>query len=1157
MADATFIDLVGKEAIKDIETLKKQISLTVVEMKELVALSKKIKLPSQLNNLSGNAAKQIDKLNKQLAANQKLVSKLQKEIEKLKKSKQSSTTQTDKLTRAQQRLAEAQSREGREIERVRQQTNELNRVNRTNARIQLGLIGRYKQLLAQRNKARENLRNLQAAEVQNAQAIAKARKEYERLQRRVSAAEARTRSFTAAARNQTTVFGSLRSAAMSLSSALGLVGGAFLAVQALRSGIKIIKDFEKSNATLNAVLQKTSDETKELRDDAKRLGSTTVKTASQVTELQIAYARLGFSQQEIINLTEATIQGSIAMNAELDKTAELTGAVVNTFDEFSSTDAPEILDIMSLATAKSALNFQKLETGLPIVSGAANAAGIPFTKLIALMGKLSDAGIDVSSSSTALRNIFIESASQGLNYSQILDKIKNEQDKLTAANDEFGKRAAVSATVLAANIDKTNELDEALQKAAGTAKTMAGKELNTLDGALQLLKSAWEGVILRADEAGGINEKLTKLIRYLAENLQRLINALYSAVKVFVTYKATVLAIAAAKTIITVATTAYRIAVIALNGGLMRVIKTMRLLKIAMNSTGIGLFLSVVGGAYSYFSSFADGADKATEANEKFNKSLEETQKRTSDIQTHLSKITDAKERQARATELLFKAEDHLRETLQKSGVRIDNINEAVKILGKSYGKTSSEIESMIRGAGNFTEQQKRIIRNNVRDTNILLEEINKAQKEIDSQRNLSVKTLEKNKIKEVKLIKGTVKWYEAEISKLKEFRDSQALTNEEYVNQTEKINDLISKLKELQKIYNTIAQLRDINSGQTQDIAFNLETSGNLQDEIQAQNEALENSSKVLKKYKEDINLFLDTFSNDIIQNSGFQTTFDILNDNITGFGDNFAVTFNAIAESAQEVFSFISQASNNSFNQRIEQLNQQKEIAIAFAGESTAARERIETEYEERRKQIENERAKKQKDIALFNILVDTAQGIVSTIGNVGFPAAIPLISTIAAIGAAQAAFVSSQEIPQFKDGHLAGTHTGLALVNDGGRDEFLERDGRISRIKGRNVFLNMQKGDKIHKSESSMLENFNKELNGELMKNNIYAISSPQPQINVVNKGITKGEMQSVLRQELGRNTSTTVIDKKGWTEYNVKGMKKATSLNNKVIFKSSSV
>ena len=48
-----------------------------------------------------------------------------------------------------------------------------------------------------------------------------------------------------------------------------------------------------------------------------------------------------------------------------------------------------------------------------------------------------------------------------------------------------------------------------------------------------------------------------------------------------------------------------------------------------------------------------------------------------------------------------------------------------------------------------------------------------------------------------------------------------------------------------------------------------------------------------------------------------------------------------------------------------------------------------------------------------------------------------------------------------------------------------------------------------------------------------------------------------MQSVLRQELGRNISTTVIDKKGWTQYNVNGMKKATSLNNKVIFKSSSV
>ncbi len=284
---------------------------------------------------------------------------------------------------------------------------------------------------------------------------------------------------------------------------LGATALIFGFIRGFKEAFNIVKDFEKSNATLAGVLQINTNEMADLRNEAERLGSTTVKTAKQVTDLQIAFARLGFTQEEIIDLTEATINGSIAMNSELSATATLTGAMVNSFDNLATSDAPEILDIMSLATAKSALNFEKLEKGLPIVAGAANAAGIDFTTLTALLGKLSDSGIDTSTSATALRNIFIESAAQGLSYSEIIEKIKGSQDKLTASNDEFGKRAAVSATVLANNIDATKELDIALQGAAGTAERMAAKELNTLDGSLKLLTSAWQGFILSIESGTG------------------------------------------------------------------------------------------------------------------------------------------------------------------------------------------------------------------------------------------------------------------------------------------------------------------------------------------------------------------------------------------------------------------------------------------------------------------------------------------------------------------------------------------------------------------------------------------------------------------------------------------------------------------------------
>jgi hypothetical protein len=296
----------------------------------------------------------------------------------------------------------------------------------------------------------------------------------------------------------------LRKSMMKPLRGFGLLVGFALLTTVIGGTINKIKDFEQQNAVLASVMSDaTRPELEMLNKQALTLGATTAKTATQVVELQEAFARLGFSANEISNMTEATISGSIAMRGELADTAELVGAVVNAFTDLSSINAPDIVDQMTLATQKSALNFEKLQTAIPIVGGAANAAGIPFTKLLALLGKLSDAGIDASMSSTALRNIFIESAKQGLSYEQILRKIENSQDKLTFANNEFGKRAAVSGIILSDNIDKINELDEVLQAASGTAENAANKQLDTLQGRLTLLGSAWEGFILSVDDGTG------------------------------------------------------------------------------------------------------------------------------------------------------------------------------------------------------------------------------------------------------------------------------------------------------------------------------------------------------------------------------------------------------------------------------------------------------------------------------------------------------------------------------------------------------------------------------------------------------------------------------------------------------------------------------
>ena len=89
------------------------------------------------------------------------------------------------------------------------------------------------------------------------------------------------------------------------------------------------------------------------------------------------------------------------------------------------------------------------------------------------------------------------------------------------------------------------------------------------------------------------------------------------------------------------------------------------------------------------------------------------------------------------------------------------------------------------------------------------------------------------------------------------------------------------------------------------------------------------------------------------------------------------------------------------------------------------------------------------------------------------------LPLIPLIASIGAAQLGIALATPIPQFKDGHLSGTHEGLAVVNDAygnNYQEIIERkDGTLEMYSGRNQLIHMNKGDRVHKAGTHGAEDY----------------------------------------------------------------------------------
>ena len=269
------------------------------------------------------------------------------------------------------------------------------------------------------------------------------------------------------------------------------------------SAVKIFKDFQEANSKLAAVTRASTQEMALMKDQAKALGSVTAFTASEVTGLQIEFAKLGFPTNEILKMTEATLAGAAALGSDLGEQAALTGALLKQYG-LDAAEAGRVNDVMAEAAASSALDFSKLATALPIVGATANAVGVDLEKTTALLGTLSDRGLDASTSGTALRNVFLELSKQGLTMEQAMDKINNSTDKAKTSMQLFGKRGATAGLILAETGDQVEDLEIKLNGANGAAQAMADTMLDNLAGDITIANSAWEGFILSLEDGEGV-----------------------------------------------------------------------------------------------------------------------------------------------------------------------------------------------------------------------------------------------------------------------------------------------------------------------------------------------------------------------------------------------------------------------------------------------------------------------------------------------------------------------------------------------------------------------------------------------------------------------------------------------------------------------------
>lgn len=303
---------------------------------------------------------------------------------------------------------------------------------------------------------------------------------------------------------------------------------------------------------------------------------------------------------------------------------------------------------------------------------------------------------------------------------------------------------------------------------------------------------------------------------------------------------------------------------------------------------------------------------------------------------------------------------------------------------------------------------------------------------------------------------------------------------------------------------------------------------------EFDKMRQEIEDVDSVMEKLRKETDAWEDQMISGFFGNAGFPTLFKALNGEIAGFGQNFKDTMLASMEIAQEAFGFISQQSNAHYENEKNNLAAQKDIALKFAGDSAAAREKIEEEYDQKKRLIDARQAKAKQKQALFNIAIDTAQAVIAAVAKSPETFGLPFSAFALAIGAAQAAFVQSQAIPEFYTG-TDNAPGGLAWTDERGAEIHTDKHGNIKDFgsDGGARMKYLEKGDKIftaHETKKLLNQgNFDAQLNQILTSRDI---STPV----VVNNGITPAQMDEIMSKHLGSQTKQSIkFDRNGFSRY----------------------
>lgn len=477
---------------------------------------------------------------------------------------------------------------------------------------------------------------------------------------------------------------------------------------ALKDCIEVSMEFDSSVADIAATMGTTVDEIGNLREFSQEMGASTVFTATEAAQALNYMALAGYDANEAMqalpNVLNLAAAGAIDLASASDMVTDAQSALGLSMEESAA-----LVDEMAKTSTKTNTSVAQLGEAILTVGGTAKYMVGGTREINQVLGVLADNSIKGAEGGTKLRNIILsltsptEKAAATLTklgvsvfdaegnlrqFSAIFPELQaslsqlTDQEQLAALSEIFNSRdIAAAQALLGTTIDRWNELDLAIQGAAGSAQQMADTKLDNLAGDITLLESAADGARI------AIADSLTPALRDLTQAGTGIVSVVGELAEDFPLLTKVLAGTTAGMAALTVGMGAMKAASllsITSIGGLGAAL--------AAAAAPVAPFALAIGGLVTVFTAVSSAMADAKDANEEFLRGIQDTKAELAENVE--SARQNSEELSAMADAIITLAEAGSLNSIQQKALldMIDQLNQAVPNLNLAYDEQAGKL---------------------------------------------------------------------------------------------------------------------------------------------------------------------------------------------------------------------------------------------------------------------------------------------------------------------------------------------------------------------------------------------------------------------------------------------------------------------------------